>query len=92
MKFVSSVVLLTLIILAGHEQPKPQTNNGHNGFDLVDETGNIRKPSDVRDRFQALGTYMVLDPKGNQMHATYASPGTLKATGKPGSFPTELFS
>ena len=86
MKFVSSVVLLTLIILAGHEQPKPQANNGHNGFDLVDETGNIRKPSDVRDRFQALGTYMVLDPKGNQMHATYASPGSAENYRKTGKF------
>jgi len=87
MKFVGSVVLLTLIILAGHEQPKPQTNNGHNGFDLVDETGNIRKPSDVRDRFQSLGTYMVLDPKGNQMHATYASPGSAESYRKTGKFP-----
>ena len=45
-------------------------------FDLVDAKGNIRKPADYRDRYQALGVYTVLDPKGNEMHYTYASPGT----------------
>src|SRR5262249_31612545 len=45
-------------------------------FDLVDAKGNIRKPADYRDRHQALGVYTVLDPKGNEMHYTYASPGT----------------
>src|SRR5262245_38894150 len=45
-------------------------------LDLVDAKGNIRKPADYRDRYQVLGVYMVLDPKGNEMHYTYASPGT----------------
>lgn len=86
MKFVSSVVLLTLIILAGHEQLKSQANNNHNGFDLVDEAGNIRKPADYRDTYQALGTYAVLDPKGDQMHFTYAFPGTAEYYRKTGKF------
>jgi hypothetical protein len=30
---------------------------------------------DYRDLYQMLGAYTVLDPKGNQMHYTYASPG-----------------
>jgi len=45
-------------------------------LDLVDAKGNIRKPADYRDRYQVLGVYTVLDPKGNEMHYTYASPGT----------------
>jgi hypothetical protein len=47
-----------------------------NGFQLVDKNGNItRKPADYRDHYQVLGAWTVLDPKGNQMHYTYASPG-----------------
>jgi hypothetical protein len=69
------MVVLTLVILAGYQQVKSQSNGSYNGFDLVDKTGNIRKPTDYRDHYQALGTYAVLDPKGNQMHLTYASPG-----------------
>src|SRR5262245_33838751 len=45
-------------------------------LDLVDARGNIRKPADYRNRYQALGVYTVLDPNGNEMHYTYASPGT----------------
>ena len=44
-------------------------------FSLVDKDGNIAKPDDYRDKYQTLGTYFVLDPDGNQMHMTYASPG-----------------
>jgi hypothetical protein len=45
-------------------------------LDLVDAKGNIRKPADYRDRYQALGVYTVLNPAGNEMHYTYATPGT----------------
>src|SRR5262245_19387481 len=45
-------------------------------LDLVDANGQIRKPPDFRDRYQSLGTYMVLDQNGNEMHNTYASPVT----------------
>lgn len=42
-----------------------QNETSFNGFQLVDKSGNIRKPADVRDAYQALGAYTVLDPKGN---------------------------
>jgi urease alpha subunit len=45
-------------------------------FDVVDAKGNIRNPADYRDHYQALGGYTLLDPKGNEMHYTYASAGT----------------
>jgi hypothetical protein len=79
--------VLTLAVLGGgYEQLKPSTQT-FNGFDLVDKSGNIRKPADYRDLYQLLGTYTVLDPKGNQMHVTYASPGTAEYYRKNGKFP-----
>src|SRR6266446_4842709 len=81
-----AIVILTLAILAGHQQVKSQTNPRFNGFDLVDKTGNIRKPSDYRDKYEALGTYTVLDPKGDQMHLTYASAGTAEYFRKTGKY------
>ncbi len=82
-----AMVVLTLLIFAAYRQAKPQTNNSYNGLDLVDKTGNIRKPSDYRDRYQALGTYAVVDLNGNtDMHYTYASPGTAEDYRKTGKF------
>src|SRR5260370_36421842 len=81
-----AIVILTLAILGGHQKAESQTSP-RNGFDLVDKTGNIRKPSDYRDKYEALGTYTVLDPKGNQMHVTYASPGTAEYFRKTGKYP-----
>jgi hypothetical protein len=79
------MVALMLVIAAGYQQLKSQSNGSYNGFDLVDTTGNIRKPSGYRDHFQALGTWTVLDAKGDQMHMVYASPGAAahyRTTGK----------
>jgi Cytochrome P460 len=87
MRLGSSITLLALIILAGYQQLKSQGNNGSNGFDLVDKAGNIRKPIDYRDHYQALGTYTVFDSNGGgQMHYTYASPGTAEYYRKTGKF------
>jgi len=86
MSFRIAIFLLTLLILAGYQQVKPQTGDGYNGWALVDKAGNIRKPNDLRDHYQALGTYMVLDPKGDQMHMTYASPGAAENYRKTGKF------
>ena len=81
-----SLLVLTLVILAGYQQVQSQSYGSFNGFDLVDKTGNIRKPSNYRDHYQALGKYTVLDPKGNQMHFTYASPGAAEYYRKNGRF------
>jgi cytochrome P460 len=81
-----SFVIFTLVLLVGYEVAKSQSNGSFNGFELVDKAGNIRKPSDFRDRYEALGAYAVLDPKGNQMHFTYASPGTAEYYREHGTF------
>jgi hypothetical protein len=86
MSFRIAVVVLTVMIFAGYPQVKSQSSSSPNGFDLVDKTGNIRKPLGYRDHYQALGTYTVLDPKGDQMHLTYASPGTAEYYRKNGKF------
>ena len=81
MKLAVSLAVVSLLLLTGHE-----AKNKNEGFDLVDKAGNIRKPDDFRDRYQALGTYTVLDTKGDQMHYTYASPGTAEYYRKTGKF------
>ena len=55
--------------------------------EVVDKDGNIRRPKQVRDAYQSLGTFTVLNPKGNEMHATYASSGTAAAYRRTGKFP-----
>src|SRR3954469_32742 len=91
-------LVLMVFILAGYQavssqktssppkNPRSKTAGTFNGYELVDKTGNIRKPADYRDHFEILGTWFVLDPKGNQMHYTYASPGTAEYYRKNGKF------
>jgi hypothetical protein len=91
------LVILTLVGLAGYElvgSQKTSTSQktassraaSFNGFELVDKTGNIRKPADYRDHYQSLGTWAVLDPTGNQLHVVYASPGAAEYYRKNGKF------
>ena len=80
-------LILALVLLTGHQPVRSQSKGSADGFDLVDKAGNIRKPADVRDLYQLLGTYTVeLDPKGEEMHVTYASPGAAEYYRKSGKF------
>jgi hypothetical protein len=82
-----AIVALTLLVLAGYRQVKSQNNNSYNGWDLVDKTGNIRKPADFRDLYQMLGVYTPVDFNNNtEMHYTYALPGTAQYYRKTGKF------
>ena len=81
-----AVLTLSLMILAGDRQAISQGAPSY-GFDLVDKTGNIRKPADYRDRYQALGTFSVADLNGDtELHYTYASPGTAEYYRKTGKY------
>src|SRR5260370_23021701 len=81
-----SILVLTLISLAGDRQVKSESSS-FNGYDLVDKTGNIRKPEDYRDRYQSLGTYAVVDLKDDhELHAVWAPPGTAEYYRKTGKF------
>src|SRR5215471_7108619 len=60
------IVLLVIVIVVGYQQVRSQDNSSsYNGLDLVDKAGNIRQPTAVRDRYQALGTYSVVDLNGD---------------------------
>jgi hypothetical protein len=80
------LAMLTVMALGSYKTAEPQRTESFDGFGLVDKAGNIRKPTDYRDHYQALGTYAVLDPKGNQMHFTFASPGAAEYYRKQGRF------
>ena len=82
-----SFVVVVLVVLASYRPVKAQGRSMFNGYELVDKAGNIRKPTDYPDGYELLGTYTVLDPKGNEMHVTYASPGTAAYYRKTGKFP-----
>jgi hypothetical protein len=70
------LVILSLVVFGVFRAATAQNKGSFDGFRLVDKTGNITKPPDYRDTYQMLGSWTVLDPKGNEMHYTYASPGT----------------
>jgi hypothetical protein len=83
-----SMIILLFIIFVGGQQLGSQTKANPGGFDLVDRTGNIRRPQDYRDHYPTLGTFVVLDATaGDQMHNTYASPGTAEYYRKTGKYP-----
>lgn len=85
---ISFLILGFLVFIAADSRPiNSQRGGSSDGFQLVDKDGNLRKPADYRDRYELLGTYTVLDPNGNQMHVTYATPGTAAAYRKTGKFP-----
>src|SRR5215813_54323 len=82
-----STLIVALMVLTGYPPINSQTVGLNNGFDLVDKNGNIRKPADVRDLYQLLGSYdVLLNPKGEEMHVTYASPGAEQYYRKNGKF------
>ncbi|MGB6501025.1 MAG: cytochrome C, partial [Thermoplasmata archaeon] len=83
----ASSAIVALVLLMALKPLNTQTPATRNGFDLVDKTGNIRKPADVRDLYQLLGAYdVLLDPNGEQMHVTYASRGAAKFYRESGKF------
>jgi hypothetical protein len=81
-----SFVILALAVLTGYQPVNSQKSDTFNGFELVDPKGNIRKPADYRDHYQSLGTWAVLDPRGNELHVVYASPGAAEYFRKNGKF------
>ena len=87
MTFRICVFVLLLVMLTAGEHVTSQTTGSYGGWDLVDKTGNIRKPADFRDLYQALGVYTPVDLNNNtEMHYTYASPGTAQYYRKTGKF------
>jgi Cytochrome P460 len=97
MRALISVVVLAVVIALSYHEVKSQGATSFSGFDLVDKTGNIRKPDGYRDHYQMLGTFAVFNAipmssgspreKSADIHYTYASPGTAEYYRKNGKFP-----
>jgi hypothetical protein len=88
MRALIPVVVLAVVIALSYHEVTSQGATSSSGFDLVDKTGNIRKPPDYRELYQALGTFAVTGLNGDtDMHYTYASPGTAEYYRKTGKFP-----
>jgi hypothetical protein len=81
------LAVVALVMLAGYQQARSQHDSSHDGFDLVDKAGIIRKPEAYRDRYQTLGAYEVVDLKDDhELHYTYAPLGTAEYYRKNGKF------
>jgi len=75
-----ALLILALVFLTGQQPLRSRSKGSPNGFDLVDKTGNICKPADFRDLYQALGVYTAVSLNNDiEMHYTYALPGTAAA-------------
>ena len=61
MRALIPVVVLAVVIALSYHEVKSQGATSFSGFDLVDKTGNIRKPDGYRDHYQILGTFTVLN-------------------------------
>ena len=73
-------IILGLAILTPYASLHSQSTKAFNGYDLVDKTGNIRKPTDVRDLYQFLGTYTPTGSDGetrNARHLCFAGRGSV---------------
>jgi hypothetical protein len=87
MSFRIAVVILSCALLGATQHDNPPKGGNPNGFDLVDKTGSIQKPADVRDLYQLLGTYAPTDLNGEtEFHITYASPGAAQYYRQNGKF------
>ena len=80
------LALAASVVLAGSQLARPQHNQRFNGFELVDKEGNIHRPTDYRDRYEALGTYTVLDPKATKCTSPTPRPAQPRIIGKLESF------
>jgi Cytochrome P460 len=80
-------ILAFSVLLTAIPAVSLQRGTRNDALDLVDAKGNIRKPAEYRDRYQALGVYTPVDNNNNtEMHYTYASPGTAEYYRKNGKF------
>jgi hypothetical protein len=68
---------IVLVALGIQSRINAQSKAVFDGFKVVDKNGNISKLGDYRDIFQMIGAYAVIDPKGNELHYSYASPGAI---------------
>jgi hypothetical protein len=67
-KYRTVALVISLTAIGFIREAAAQTKESFDGFKFVDKAGNIHKRDDYRDLYQMIGSWTVLDPKGNQMH------------------------
>ena len=93
---VAIAALSTVVAVAAVGQIRPDKPQGGpktaaiKVADVVDASGNLGVPDDYLTTYQFLGTWAVASdhgPGSKELHAVYASPGTIAAYRKDGRFP-----
>jgi hypothetical protein len=95
MKTTSIVIglagLMVTTLVAGEVQDyATAATDDQSPADVVDAQGNLRVPEDYRTAYQSLGTWAIAADQGigsKELHVVYASPSTIAAYRKGGSFP-----
>lgn len=87
---ISIAGLLAVVSVAAYGQmDTTAATNGQNAEAVVDANGNLRVPANYRTAYQSLGSWAVAADAGKgakEIHVVYASPGTIAAYRKEGSF------
>jgi hypothetical protein len=84
-------VILSFAATGAYWQVGAQTNtSGTDGFQFVDKTGNIRKPTNVRDTYQSRGAFTVLDPRETKCTSPTRLPAQRKRIAAPANLAMEL--
>jgi hypothetical protein len=84
--------MVAMVIVAAHGQTNTASSSGQKAEAVVDGKGNLHVPADYRTTYQSLGTWAVAADQGqgsSELHVVYASPGTITAYRKSGSFPDD---
>ena len=82
MKFISVVVLISLVLLLVAWQSGSTATNDPKAAKVVDASGNLRVPGDYRTAYQFLGSWAVAADQGQgskEIHVVYGSPGVSAA-------------
>src|SRR6187397_1294926 len=82
--------MATAVVAAEVQNYATAATSDHSPQAVVDAQGNLRVPEDYRTAYQSLGAWAIAADQGvgsKELHVVYASPGTIAAYRKGGSFP-----
>jgi hypothetical protein len=83
-------LMVTTLVAAEVQDYATAATDDQSAADVVDAQGNLRVPEDYRTAYQSLGTWAIAADQGigsKELHIVYASPSTIAAYRKGGSFP-----
>jgi hypothetical protein len=86
---IAGISAMVAVAVYGQTDTTP-SSNGPTAEAVVDATGNLHVPDAYRTTYQPLGSWAVAAAQGQgskELHAVYASPGTIAAYRRDGHFP-----